>query len=136
MFEHCRTSRSRQSSVNGSQEDLIDRPSVSKQKQIKTLQHLRTEYQESIYKILIHNFSGWLPKCHLGQEGQWKVEQRTTLESLSKPYLSFSGIPKWSASPAGRSSVSGVSATDSGIVVPPPPFPFYVFVCFPSHCLF
>ena len=30
MSRHCRTSRSRQSSVNGSQEDLIDRPSVNK----------------------------------------------------------------------------------------------------------
>jgi len=61
----ARTSRSRQSSVNGSQEDLIDRP------------------------------SGGYRSATLGRKA------------------SGSGIPKWSASPAGRSSVSGVSATDS-----------------------
>jgi len=63
----ARTSRSRQSSVNGSQEDLIDRP------------------------------SGGYRSATLGRKA------------------SGSGIPKWSASPAGRSSVSGVSATDSGL---------------------
>jgi len=61
----ARTSRSRQSSVNGSQEDLIDRP------------------------------TGGYRSATLGRKA------------------SGSGIPKWSASPAGRSSVSGVSATDS-----------------------
>jgi hypothetical protein len=63
----ARTSRSRQSSVNGSQEDLIDRP------------------------------TGGYRSATLGRKA------------------SGSGIPKWSASPAGRSSVSGVSATDSGL---------------------
>merc|ERR1719278_628155 len=60
----ARTSRSRQSSVNGSQEDLIDRP------------------------------SGGYRSATLGRKA------------------SGSGIPKWSASPAGRSSVS---STDSGL---------------------